>query len=657
MDNANENGGHPPIPMDREFLRVINIGGNIRMGTWVLRPYFPNVGEVTNMRYSELDAELRKRGPLRPLPEQLSRTALRTVKTFTEKTMLIAPPIVVQERRKPGSCSMAFSDRVLVAVVDRGDDHQCSYPYECLDYSTTKVYKCPGDAEDGRFFGMEPIVFEDRTVYVEYLASIADYSILVRDGKLLSTGSFLDTLTSRVSIMAIFYSVEFGITSMLRIDFETARGRVLSSMDLRHYVTLSDEDKNECTMLAIVVGIVLTISLLESLHALRVLFHQWKDTNHFRKRELFNTVLSWSVWISSIWFVILIFSDKSKSAENTEALVGDLMDIQWKGSRTNYSQKKREFLGIFQDVFALINHSERLQTMGIFVMLAIMMLVLMATSSHPRIALITNTFFFSMNNLFHFMILFIVIFFGFAVIATWRFGSTRPELGDLWASLRSQLDTLLGPPGLYEVGSKEAGDSIEYFFFIVSFHFVCFFLMLNFFLAIIVDAYEQVQAHNEELATEQDLVSDTVDIICRVCLAIRYHWPRHYRIINLLKSLDLKYVNAPDLLDAGFRSIPDAEAYFHFYQRFDPLVKEEKVDTSLEDVANSQMIALNRMEQLQKRAHGRLELEAATPVVQEEVPMLEEELTKEIPSARFVPTHEQLMGAIVPSPHLARRSI
>ena len=44
-------------------------------------------------------------------------------------------------------------------------------------------------------------------------------------------------------------------------------------------------------------------------------------------------------------------------------------------------------------------------------------------SSQLRVAFIINTFFIALDDLFHFMILFSVIFIGFAVIATWRFGS------------------------------------------------------------------------------------------------------------------------------------------------------------------------------------------------------------------------------------------
>eukprot|EP00747_Dinoflagellata_sp_TGD_P083223 gnl/TRDRNA2_/TRDRNA2_162019_c0_seq3.p1 gnl/TRDRNA2_/TRDRNA2_162019_c0~~gnl/TRDRNA2_/TRDRNA2_162019_c0_seq3.p1 ORF type:complete len:223 (+),score=39.55 gnl/TRDRNA2_/TRDRNA2_162019_c0_seq3:68-670(+) len=190
-------------------------------------------------------------------------------------------------------------------------------------------------------------------------------------------------------------------------------------------------------------------------------------------------------------------------------------------------------------------------------------------------------------------------------------------------TMKAQFNALLDPPG--DLSLEGEGFS-GYTLFVVLFHVICFFFMVNFLLAIIVDAYEQVQAANDALATEQDLVSDTVASICRIGMAIRHHWPRHYRISNYLHSLDLKFVNPPDLLDAGFRSIPDAEAWFHYYQSFDALVTEEKVDTSLQEIADSQMIALNRMEQLQKISERRVSMasEAVTPLWKEEMPMPKE---------------------------------
>eukprot|EP00747_Dinoflagellata_sp_TGD_P083224 gnl/TRDRNA2_/TRDRNA2_162019_c0_seq4.p1 gnl/TRDRNA2_/TRDRNA2_162019_c0~~gnl/TRDRNA2_/TRDRNA2_162019_c0_seq4.p1 ORF type:complete len:262 (+),score=32.75 gnl/TRDRNA2_/TRDRNA2_162019_c0_seq4:68-787(+) len=174
-------------------------------------------------------------------------------------------------------------------------------------------------------------------------------------------------------------------------------------------------------------------------------------------------------------------------------------------------------------------------------------------------------------------------------------------------TMKAQFNALLDPPG--DLSLEGEGFS-GYTLFVVLFHVICFFFMVNFLLAIIVDAYGDVQKLNAENVVEQDVVSDLYSLVRTGILSYRHGWPSRKHIIHQLKSLGMTYVNVPDLMLADFRSEASARAFFnHYYWSYNFLCYDPKegMPASIDDVAAvCSQLAVN-LKRSQRRMEYRFE--------------------------------------------------
>ena len=90
------------------------------------------------------------------------------------------------------------------------------------------------------------------------------------------------------------------------------------------------------------------------------------------------------------------------------------------------------------------------------------------------------------------------------MLAVAQFGGSRPEFQSTVHALESQFDMMLG--GLPE----DFTDNLLFACYVVCFNLIVFFLLLNFLLAIIVEAYLKVKEALEEQQTEQAIPTPAI---------------------------------------------------------------------------------------------------------------------------------------------------
>ena len=114
------------------------------------------------------------------------------------------------------------------------------------------------------------------------------------------------------------------------------------------------------------------------------------------------------------------------------------------------------------------------------------------------------------------MLLFLLMFCGFAGLAAISFGGERVEFATLSASFETLFDMMLGE---VPIGSDGASSLLRWsndplmFIFVVTFNFLIFFVMLNFIIAIIVEAYLNTKKMVENDETEQEFFTDCCSTI------------------------------------------------------------------------------------------------------------------------------------------------
>ncbi|HJO96260.1 MAG TPA: ion transporter [Victivallales bacterium] len=251
------------------------------------------------------------------------------------------------------------------------------------------------------------------------------------------------------------------------------------------------------------------------------------------------------------------------SRSSTEEILGSLSDVPWSSSTVEFKDKMLLFEDGFHRLTDLLKRERSMSTFRNFTMLLVMLRLIVATRAHPRIAILVDTAVQAADDLWHFLILMILVYFSFGEVALVQFGSELPEFSTPVLVLQSQFDMMLGglPDGFLT-------DSL-FAIYVLSFNVVVFFLMLNFLLAIIVEAYMRVTgAADKKNKTGQEFFSDiysTSKAMLKTCL---HGWPRHSALIMNMEGMSVKKTVGVSQLrvffpswQVGVRGLP-ARGYF-----------------------------------------------------------------------------------------------
>merc|ERR1711871_774993 len=105
-------------------------------------------------------------------------------------------------------------------------------------------------------------------------------------------------------------------------------------------------------------------------------------------------------------------------------------------------------------------------------------------------AVITRPLALASTDLGHFFFVMFIIFVGYAAMAHILFGYTISEFATFGASLNECFELLLGEMGVTEkLFALEGGEAVPAVLFFWSYEILVFLILLNFMLAIIVDAF------------------------------------------------------------------------------------------------------------------------------------------------------------------------
>jgi len=137
---------------------------------------------------------------------------------------------------------------------------------------------------------------------------------------------------------------------------------------------------------------------------------------------------------------------------------------------------------------------------------------------------------------------------------------------DVLTAMQTQFDAILGPPGALPVFGEDSEDP-AYLVFVVVLHFVNFFFLVNFFLAIVVEAFTKNVRNLETNDTEQDILTDTIEQIYTSVKGVVFWWPANSKLIVELKGICKRYITSEDLIPVLFKNEAHAHTFVEHYSR------------------------------------------------------------------------------------------
>jgi len=159
-------------------------------------------------------------------------------------------------------------------------------------------------------------------------------------------------------------------------------------------------------------------------------------------------------------------------------------------------------------------------------------------NAHPKMAVLTATVTGALNNLMHFMLLFIILFLMLAFMAHWMLGEYIKEFGTFGTTILSQMQMFFG-----EFIKAEDTDELHgvmllmYWVYAWTFIVIVVLLLLNFLLAIVVDAFVEVKDNFKDKLFMADLATDTLRVTWTTLVSIRRRWPSHKRLVKYLEAV------------------------------------------------------------------------------------------------------------------------
>merc|ERR1719247_1301228 len=137
----------------------------------------------------------------------------------------------------------------------------------------------------------------------------------------------------------------------------------------------------------------------------------------------------------------------------------------------------------------------------------------------------------------HFLFLFSVLFMFLSFMAYFQFGDLLPGHATFELSCISQFRMIFG-----EFIYDEEADSLPndqymlYWAYAGTFMIIAFFILLNFFLAIVVDNFMVVKEEVAEFNAENDIWLDCWDIVDSFFKYRKYNWPSRTAVLQFLEN-------------------------------------------------------------------------------------------------------------------------
>lgn len=164
--------------------------------------------------------------------------------------------------------------------------------------------------------------------------------------------------------------------------------------------------------------------------------------------------------------------------------------------------------------------------------------LIMYFNVHPRMALLTNTIMNGIDHMAHFLLLFAILFCFLAFMAHWMFGPDLDIFQTFPQTISEQVRILFGEylvagEGMRNLYGPMFGIYVLYF---ITFMFVVSWTLLNFFLAIVVDAFVIVKEDISGASIHRNFFCDVMDCVWTPMLLRKKHWGDSKSLLQALEK-------------------------------------------------------------------------------------------------------------------------
>jgi hypothetical protein len=346
---------------------------------------------------------------------------------------------------------------------------------------------------------------------------------------------WLDVQTETVSLSTMIYTENAEIFTSLTVDFSMSlSGNIDASYTIISY---RDMVKGSKTMFVVCLVVTCTGALAGLLLTVKgIVLHPEECKWGLAVYEM----LSRAVLCCFSLVLLASWSAQVPMSKEYDQLLHTFLDME--SSESEYFEDAiQDYFDVKSHMYAETSWMKRMRIAAYMVLYVQFLQLIFYMSAHPKLGVLTSTMGKALPHIVHFLMIFSTLFFMLAFMAHWMLGYNIPEFGTYGDTIRAQGRMLFGE-FIYIDGAEEltTGYSAMYWIYAATFMLVVFFTLLNFFLAIIVDAFVDVKDDINGQIVMSDFFTD-VFRICWSSLAWRQHkWPRRIDFVKKFEAEELR---------------------------------------------------------------------------------------------------------------------
>jgi hypothetical protein len=353
--------------------------------------------------------------------------------------------------------------------------------------------------------------------------------------------TFLTAETTQLTIAALAITPQMeglaDITTLVRVVFDIDQNGNCEA----NFVLSSTSDTDESVWVATVT----TALVLTALYMVGTL-RRWGRGDHLAEGPhdsiaiyVFDLVCSLAIFVHLSWNMYLEFSPPYILEELEHAF------------------EVNEPPGYFESIRNILAYVERrdyLKRVGFVMVLVVFMRLVHLLSFHPRLSLIVDVTARCTSDLAHFFLQYLLFLAVLAFLGHWMFGFENSQYATFTSSAYTLTRFFIG-----DFTNPASPPSPIYFIYIMLYILVAFIMMVNFLLAIVVDAYASVMDVIRKDDSEQDIVLDLWDTLKSLYCMLARRWPSAADAAHYLQQC------MPDGVDIEEMPAVTAE---EFYEKF-----------------------------------------------------------------------------------------
>ena len=334
-------------------------------------------------------------------------------------------------------------------------------------------------------------------------------------------GLYLDDLAQKLTVQLVTYNGELEYFANARVQFSFKEGGTISvAYNVQTVKVTLYEDQIDWVRFGLEVALALGV-VIAAFQESKEAVTTWRETgsliNHFKSVWNYIDALSIGLQIVAlfIWWDFVLSKANTFECDLRYDVYKDLSSparlLQYNYTNPIYlDSPATELAGTYGvdlerlvSMYAAINEMTQTQILymtlnGVNIMLTLLR-ILKLMDFQPRMGVVTRSLGLAASDLGHFFILAIIIFIGYSMMAHLIFGYSIQKFSTLGLAINTCFEILLGEISVNEdlmrLNSLEKIPAVIFFW---SYEILVFMILLNFLLAIIVDAFSDVKSQIEE---------------------------------------------------------------------------------------------------------------------------------------------------------------